>query len=253
MTLIPLRLALLAALAVALPVWAETPLNEARSTLEKWVETRQLVSRTRSDWQADREMIEQTIALLERELAGVEEQMAKLGTNSVQVEKEKLEAEALLKRSNESLEQTAQFAAAFEVKVRQAIPRLPAPLQEILKPSLNKLPEDPAKTSMTPAARIQAAVSILNELDKFNNAVNIFSEKRQNQKNEQVAVETVYVGLGAAYFVNDANDFAGVGSPGPDGWEWTVKPELASSVRETIRIYKNERGARFVALPAVIR
>ena len=62
-------------------------LAEARGTLEKWVETRQLVSKTRGDWQTDKETIEQTIALFERELKGVEEQMAKLNTNSSQVEK----------------------------------------------------------------------------------------------------------------------------------------------------------------------
>jgi hypothetical protein len=59
--------------------------------------------------------------------------------------------------------------------------------------------------------------------------------------------------LGAAYFVNDAGDFAGIGSAGANGWDWTIKPELASSVREAIQIYRNERPARFVALPATIR
>ena len=66
-------------------------------------------------------------------------------------------------------------------------------------------------------------------------------------------METVYVGLGAAYFVNDADNFAGVGTSGAAGWEWSNKPEIAHSVREIIRIYRNERPARFVALPAVIR
>jgi hypothetical protein len=44
-----------------------------------------------------------------------------------------------------------------------------------------------------------------------------------------------------------------VGTPGPGGWEWTVKPELAPQIREVIRIYRNERPARFVSLPATIR
>ena len=61
---------------------------------------------------------------------------------------------------------------------------------------------------------MQVLVGVLNELDKFNNAVNIFSEKRKNDQGDEVAVETVYVGLGAAYFVNDADDFAGMGLPG---------------------------------------
>ena len=34
-------------------------------------------------------------------------------------------------------------------------------------------------------------------------------------------MQTLYVGLGAAYFVNETADFAGVGTPGPNGWQWT--------------------------------
>jgi hypothetical protein len=106
---------------------------------------------------------------------------------------------------------------------------------------------------MLSAERIQVIVGILNELDKFNNAVNVFSEKRKNPKGEEVSVQTLYVGLGAAYFVNDTADFAGVGSPGANGWEWTVRPELASAVQEAVKMYRNERTAHFVPLPVTIR
>ena len=245
-------LAFLVAFARAVCGRAEPSISETRLTLEKWVETRQLISKTRSDWQSDKELIDQTTQLFQRELKSVEEQMAKLGTNSVQVDKERAEAEALKTSSAQALDRARQFAAGFEVQLRNLVPRLPAPLQEILKPALSRIPAD-ANTRMTMAERMQVIVGILNELDKFNNAVSVFSEKRKNQKGEEVAVETVYVGLGAAYFVNAAGDFAGTGAPGPSGWEWTPKPELAASVRDVIRIYRNERPATFISLPATIR
>lgn len=228
-------------------------LAETRDVLAKWVETKQLVSRTQSDWQTDKETLEQSIKLFERELKNVEEQMSKLSTNNTQVELERTQAESLQKASNESLERAKQFAVNFEGKITRLVPQLPAPLQDILKPLLNRLPTDPASTKMTAAERAQVIVGVLNELDKFNNAVALFSEKRKNDKGEEMAVETVYVGLGAAYFVNDADDFAGVGLPGAKGWEWNTKSEIAAAVREIIRIYRNERPARFVALPAVIQ
>lgn len=240
-------------LAVPPLLHAESSLDDTRSTLEKWVETRQLISKTRGDWQSDKEMLEQTIALLNRELKSVAEKTASLGTNNVQVEKERSEAEASLKASNESLNRAREFAEGFEGRLRKFVPRLPAPLQETLKPMLNRLPKDSTETKMVPTERVQVIVGILNELDKFNNAVSVFSEKRKNAKGEEVAVETIYVGLGAAYFVNDAGDFAGIGAPGANGWEWTNTPELAASVREAIQIYRNDKPARFVALPATIR
>jgi septal ring factor EnvC (AmiA/AmiB activator) len=230
-----------------------SPLNRARSSLEQWVETRQLISETRSDWQTDKESLGQTVQLYERELKSIEEQMSKVSTNNTQVDKERGQAEASLKTSNEGLDRAREFATVFEGKVAKVVPQLPGSLQETLKPLLARLPADPANTKMAVTERVQVLVGILNEMDKFNNAVNLFSEKRKNDKGEEVAVETVYVGLGAAYFVNDADNFAGLGAPGPNGWEWTTKPELASAIREVVRIYRNERAARFVALPATIR
>jgi cytochrome c556 len=232
---------------------ADSKLTETRSALEKWVETRQLIAKTRADWQADKETLEQTVALFERELKAVEEQFAKLNTNNSQVEKERLETEALLNASNEGLVPATKFAGEFEAELRKLVPRLPVPLQDLLKPLLARLPADSASTKMKPTERMQVLVGILNELDKFNTAVTIFTEKRKNASGAEMAVETVYVGLGAAYFVNDAGDFAGTGAPGADGWKWTPQPEIAKNVREVIRIYRNEAAARFVPLPATIR
>ena len=232
---------------------AETPLLETRSTLQKWVETRQLISKTKGDWQSDKEMLQQTAELLDRELKAVNEQFQKLGTNSTQVDKERLQAEALLQSSTEGLDRAKQFATSFEARIQQVIPSFPGPLQEILKPLLNRLPADPVATKMLPTERMQVIVGIRNEVDKFNSGGSGLSEKTRNSKGEEVAVDTIYVGLGAAYFVNEAGDFAGVGSTGEKGWAWTPKPEIASSVREIIRIYRNEVGARFVSLPVVIR
>ncbi len=231
----------------------ESSLAKTRTTLEQWVETRQLISKTRSDWQTDKETLEQTRQLFDRELQQVAEQMGKLSTNSTQVDKERTEAEAALKSSNEALDRAKQFTAGFEGKLAKLVPQLPVPLQEIIKPLLTRLPADTAATKMPVTERVQVLVGILNEVDKFNNAVNLFSEKRKNEKGEEVAVETVYVGLGAAYFVNDANNFAGTGAPGPNGWEWAIKSEIASPVREVVRIYRNERPAQFVTLPVTIR
>jgi Protein of unknown function (DUF3450) len=247
------RVGCLVVLATSISFGAENTLNETRSTLDKWVETRQLISKTRSDWQSDKEMLEQSVQLYERELKSVEEQMGKLSTNNTQAEKERVQAETLLKSSNEALDRAKEFAIGFEQKVTKLVPQLPTPLQDILKPSLARMPTNSASTKMATTERIQLAVGILNEMDKFNNAVTIFNEKRTNGKGEEVAVQCVYVGLGAAYFVNDAGDFAGVGSPGANGWEWTPKAELASQVKEVIRMYRNEHPAAFVALPVTIK
>jgi septal ring factor EnvC (AmiA/AmiB activator) len=242
-------------LASALPgiTRAETTVSDTRVALEKWVETRQQISKTRADWQADKESLEQTVALYERELQSVEAQMSKVSTNNTQVTKEAAEAEALKKSSSEAIERARQFANEFETRLKQLLPQLPAPLQDIVKPLALRMPADPANTRMLAAERVQVCVGALNELDKFNNAVNVFNEKRKNDKGEEVAVQTIYVGLGAAYFVNDTADFAGVGTPGAGGWQWSNQPDLAPAVQAALKIYRNEQTARFITLPVTIK
>lgn len=254
MKVIPaLRLLVLAAIAVALNAAAVDPLTESRSTIEKWVETRQLISKTRSDWQADKDTLEQTIALYERELKSIDEQMSKVSTNNTQVTKEMADAEALKKSSNEARDRAAQFATEFEGRLKKVVPQLPGPLQDIVKKDMARIPADPANTKMLAAERMQVCVGVLNELDKFNNAVNVFNEKRKNDKGEEVAVQSLYVGLGAGYFVNETADFAGVGTPGANGWEWANKPEIAPTVQEAVKIYRNEKTARFLTLPVAVK
>jgi len=198
-------------------------------------------------------MLEQTCELLERELKVVEEQFQRLGTNSTQVEKERLQAEASLKSSDETLDRVKQVAAGLEGQILDRAPGFPLPLQEIIKPLLNRIPSDRINTKMAATERMQVVVGILNEVDKFNSAVTVFSEKRKDAKGEELAVDTIYVGLGAAYFVSDSGQFAGTGRPGAKGWEWTPVPAIGPAVREAIRVYRNENPARFVALPAVIQ
>ena len=232
---------------------ADSNLQETRSTLDKWVETRQLISKTRSDWQSDRETLEQTVQLYERELKSIDDQMSKVSTNNTQVAREMNEATALQRLSNQTLDGMRQYATQLESRVKTFAPQLPVPLQDILKPQLARLPADPAATKMLAAERMQVLVGVLNELDKFNNSVNVFyTEKRKNPAGDEVAVQSIYVGLGAGYFVNEAADFAGTGTPGANGWEWAVKPQIAPSVQEVVKIYSNKKAATFVTLPATV-
>lgn len=232
---------------------AESPLVAAKSGVEQWVKTRQLTSRTRADWETEKELLLQTKALYERELAGIAEQRSKVSTNSAQVDRERATADAELKESNAMLDHARSVAGEVEGKLRALMPRLPVPLVETLRPLMGRLPEEGKPSRMGATERFQTVVSVLNEIDKFNNAVTIASEKRKNAQGDEVAVDTVYVGLGAAFFVNQTGDFSGTGQPAAQGWEWSVNAALAPSVREVVRIYRGERTATFVPLPVTLR
>jgi hypothetical protein len=229
------------------------PLAEARETVAQWVQTRQLISGTKSGWESDRETLEQTKALFERELAQVREKFSKVSTHSSVADQERETAESRLKRHVDALEDGAALAAQLEDKVRSVLPLLPAPLLATLKAVTDRLPADSSTTKAAVTERLQTVVALLNEVDKFNSAVTVAPEKRANAKGEQVAVDTLYLGLAGAWFADSTGELAGSGTPTAKGWQWKIQPEIGSQVRDAVAVYRSQRPAAFVALPASVQ
>src|SRR5687768_9069275 len=104
-----------------LSLLALEPVNsveQSRQTLAKWVETRQLTSKAESSWQSDKETLQQTIQLFERELALVSEQTSKYSTNNTQVAKERSKAESLKVSSEAALNAVREVAAEMEKNIK---------------------------------------------------------------------------------------------------------------------------------------
>ncbi|HMP84123.1 MAG TPA: DUF3450 family protein [Verrucomicrobiota bacterium] len=246
-------LAVIAAGVAGSPVRAESAVNETRSTLEKWVETRQLISKTKSDWQADKDTIEQTIALFERELKSIATQMGNVSTNRTQVDVEREKAQAEQKELQQAAETVKTLVVALETKLLSLAPAFPPPLTEKIQPLLQRIPTGDANTRVSGAERMQTVVGILNEVDKFNAAVTVVSEIQKSPSGAEVQVETIYVGLGQAYFVDKAGDYAGVGIPTANGWQWKEQKDLAGKIQKSLAMYRNAAPAAFVSLPVEIK
>lgn len=228
-------------------------LATARETVAQWVQARQLISGTKTGWESDRETLEQTKALFERELAQVREQFSKVSTNSSVADQERDAAEKELKQDADALEAGTALVAQLEGKARSVLPLLPAPLLATLKSVTDRLPADSSNTKAAVTERLQTVVALLNEVDKFNNAVTVAPEKQANAKGEQVAVDTLYLGLSGAWFVDATGELAGSGTPTAKGWQWKIQPEIAAQVREAVAIYRSQKPAAFVALPASVQ
>lgn len=224
-----------------------------RASLEQWVETKQLISKTRSDWQTDKETIGQSTQLYERELQSIAEQMSRVVTNRTQVDVERDQALAEQKELTDAMDKVRELVAVLESKVAGLSPAFPPPLKEKIAPLLQRLPVDPAVTKLAALERLQTVVGILNEVDKFNAAVSVVSEVQKSPSGAEVQVETIYVGLGQAYFVDKPGEYAGAGVPTAKGWEWTEHKELAGRIRDSLAMYQNAKPAVFIRLPVEIR
>ena len=228
--------------------------EEARTHIEKWVQTRQLIARRNADWRVERDSIGQTIGLLKREIDLLKDAIDK----SEQVDSE---ADAEKKRVSLSLDDLKKAnkvvdAALWgmERQTLELMARFPDPLKDRTSNVRSRIPlkkEDLRGRSA--AERMQNVVAMLNEADRFNSAITLAIEVRKDAQGKERQVQALYLGLGHAYYADQGGSFAGVGVPGAEGWTWTVNAELGSTIRRVIDIYENERGAEFVPVPVKIQ
>jgi len=251
---------LLAAAAIAASTAAQTAATSnfdiARTTLEKWVETRQLISKEKSDWDLENQALSDSVALLTKEIATLEENIARAegDTTAADVERERLMID------NDSLKGAAATVGSLIATIEQRVVALIKALPEDLRNRENiellsrRIPKNPQTTRSSLSERMQTIVVLLTEIEKFNGAFNIALETRKVPSGEMVQVSTIYIGLGQGYYVDATRKFAGILTPGPDGWVATDRDDLAPLIGDVLDLYaKKKQPPQFVKIPVEIK
>jgi hypothetical protein len=246
-----------AVLAVAALGWAAEPvalesIDNVRTTIEKWVETRGVISREKQDWALGREMLNERIELVQREIASLREKIAQAQESISDADKKRVELVEENQKLKGAADMLSGIAADLETRTVALVKRLPDPIRERIKPLSQRLPEDPQATKLSLAQRFQNVIGILNEVNKFNREIAVTSEVRTLADGSVAEVTALYVGLGQAYYTGANGTVAGVGHPGADGWSWEPANEAAPQVADAVAILKNEKVADFVLLPVSV-
>lgn len=233
---------------------AENPVAVTRTTLAKWVETRQMIARLKADWAQDRETLNSTIALFESQLERLKASLEKLGTDNGQVIKETAENDALLKEYEGALKGVEKLVVGYEKRLKAVVTKFPPPLMEREQVSkiLSLVPENSDDTKVQLISRVQNLILILKAVQEFNGDLHLENEIRQ-RGDKEVKVRTLYLGLGQAWFVDEAGTFAGTGGPSAEGWAWKEDAAIAPQVLQAIAIYEKSQPAVYVALPAEVK
>ena len=232
---------------------ATTPtLEETRLSLGKWIETQQIISRERNDWQQGREILQDRVALVKKEVTTLQEGIAQAqsGVHDSEAKRDELRAE------NEQLKAaSAQLVTAvqgMEAEIRRLYPSLPDPIQIRLQPLFQRIPAEGVETHVSAAERFQNVLGILNELNKANNDIAVSYEVRTMADGRTAEVKVIYVGLAQAYYVS-ARGEAGIGRPSADGWVWEPAPAVAADVLSALEILQGKQSPAFVPLPVKLQ
>lgn len=231
----------------------ETPASAGtRALMSRWMETQQLLSKERKDWQQAKEILQSRIELVASEIAALEEKLGQLRATTSEADRGHAEV-ARDKRSLESAATAlARSAGEIEAQLQALFPSLPEPLQSKLRPLVERMPAAAADTKQSLAERFQNVVGILNEINQFNHQITMATEVRTLSDGKPAEVKTIYVGLGQAYFVSAGGE-AGSGRPAEGGWQWDLDRELAPDVIEAVEILQNKAKPKLIALPVKIR
>ena len=237
-------------------VTSETaPLIEAtRETLTKWVETKQLISKEKSEWASGKDILEDRVRLAEAETATVREKLKEISVAVAEAQKKRDELAAQTDKLKATAEKSKAMVIAAEKKLRPLLPQLPEPLREKLKPIIARFPEDSEKSTASLAERLQNVLGILDQASAFNSTVASVKELRTFPDGTRAEVTTVYLGLAQAYYTNREGTLAGIGHPGPDGWVW--KPDNTNGKKILLAVQYlegKEKGTTFIDLPVKIQ
>ncbi len=247
-------LAALAALLTPAIAMGEGDASEIRAKIEKWVETRRVLSKERSDWLVDKESLEATRDLLRQERKALRAEIAELEETRAGSDEER--RDLLLKRgefqrSSRSLETEI---VELERAVLEVVPRLPEPLQQRLELLIVQIPEDPESTNVPLGQRLMNILGVLAQAEKFNATATFVGETRAVGGDQKVQVRTLYWGLGQAIYVDAQGSVAGVGRPTDSGWEFVDDPDLTDRAQLALDMYEgNVDTISFIPIPVDIQ
>lgn len=228
-------------------------ISNTRSVLEEWVETRQIISKEKADWQMEQSYLTDTVTLLTGELERLNTSLDELKESATAADEDR----ATFNQEKETLTAAASVVEAnigqLETQMKAIVKTLPEPLTETIKPLIRRLPDDPEKTKLSLGERVQNIVGILSQADKFNTTLKETSESRKIEDGKIVEVRTLYWGLAAAYYVDASGEYAGVGYPTPEGWEWPRLEGAGPKIKQLIETYEGSGDIEFVDAPASIK
>lgn len=224
-----------------------------RATVEKWVETRKLISAERKQWTLGRELLQDRIALLQREIETLRGKIAESEQNITESARKKQE---LTEENEQLLAATATLRdviGRLEQATRKLLQRVPDPLRERVKVLSQQMPEDPNDTKVQLGQRFMVVVGILNDVNKFNREITVTSEVRTLADGSTAEVTALYLGIGHGYYVTANGTAAGIGTAGADAWVWTPADDAAPEIAKAVAVFKSEQMAAFAKLPVRIQ
>ncbi|MBG86261.1 MAG: hypothetical protein CMO80_05100 [Verrucomicrobiales bacterium] len=224
----------------------------ARQTTIQWMQTRKAVNKTIREWSDQKQSLELTAELLNKEIGVLDGQIKKARDAAAGNKSKREELDANLKSRNELLDYAAKRIGGVETKIAGLARMFPPVLGETVEPLMRKFPKAGSESQIPVSQRLQNLLTVFNEIETFNAEFTVTPEMHV-LNGTQVRVQVLYLGLAQAFYVSKSGRLAGVGRPGPDGWVWMPNNKIARDVTRAIRVFRDETVPSLVNLPVELK
>lgn len=225
-----------------------TTVSQTRSTLKEWVLAEKTLSREAADWQQEKVLLQDLLAVLDQEIKTLKTEIASSQESLSQADEEREKLLKVRAESRDQREMIQAYLADLEPRLLLLRSRLPEPLDNQLAIFFNRIPEEGTPSSLGIAERAQTVLGILDAIRAFDNKLTVARELRQGKSGSTQEMTTLYLGLGQAFYVS-AED-AGIGYPQTSSWQWESKPVLRQAILSAIAMAEGKtHEVDYIALP----
>ena len=217
---------------------------ELRETIAKIVDVESRASGERLEWQGRKAEMAALLELHRKELALLDEELAKAGTSVPDEDARRSGAAEEIGRLKAARRAAAEAVAANRGRALALAGRFPQPLAVESAPEITTL--EAWEAGDEPREALQALLGLVARAEQFNRRITRSRETRGGRE-----VEVLYLGLAVAYYA-DRSGSAGVGFPGSEGWQWQSRPELSAEVLKAFDELDRRRPPELVRLPVRI-
>lgn len=231
-----------------------TATEKLKDSIREWIETTREIQKQEDEWDRDREVLQAHRDGLQTEIKDLTEQIEAASGRKGEADTQSLKAVEkydALKAANAVLEERilgleAGMLARIELlppmllkdsRVAQMVSDLRA---ETAKGKENKGPLN---------TRLNTVLNLLGAAEQFQSTIHLDSESRPTSDGRELKINMVYYGLAVAYGVDDAGEVGFIGKPGPGGWVFEERNDLAPTIRQLVSVMNGDVDAQFTTLP----
>jgi len=228
---------------------AASPPAAVQETIRQWVEVQERISAEESAWEEERQILADLNELRRREMEKLDESIATSESRVRHFQSRQGELAEERRELRADRDGLLEQIGPLEERTRALLKTFPPPLLDKLGTTVERLEE--AGPDRPLQERYRDVIAVLLEAGTFHDKITVDTELRTIGDRE-TEVEILYLGLGRAYYVTRQGNEAGIGVPADDGWTWTETPRLASDIRKTIAVHRQEAPPSLVRLPVQV-